>query len=74
MGARARPFKGVPLPRSRLLRAAELASLRQSSPPNLGSGPGRSLARRRLEVAPCDGAGRKGKGKDQRQRHWILDY
>ena len=46
----------VPLPRSRKVRAAELASLRQSSPPKQVSGLGQSPARRRHEVAPEAGA------------------
>ena len=75
MGARARP-SGCLCPSPERFRAAELASLRQSSPPQLISGLGRSLAHRRLEVAPFDGAGGNVKTKDnyQLQRHWILDY
>ena len=37
-------------------KAAELASLRQSSPPKQSSGLGRSPARRRQEMAPEAGA------------------
>ena len=46
----------VPLPQSRLLGLRN--SLRSDSPrPQIGSGPGRSHARRRPEVAPWDGGG-----------------
>ena len=55
MGARAWPQGGAfaPVPK---VRAAELASLRQSSPPKQSSGLGQSPARRRHEVAPEAGA------------------
>ena len=48
--------------------AAELASLRQSSPPYRLRGLGRSRARRRLEVAPWDGAGRNVKKGEENRR------
>ena len=68
----------VPLPQSRLFRAAELASLRQSSPPNRCSGPGRSPARRRHEVAPEADAfffpSPSGRGQGEGEGpHWIQD-
>ena len=66
----------VPLPQSRKVWAAELASLRQSSPPTRFRDWGAASPAGALEMAPCDGAGRNVKTKDnyQLQRHWILDY
>ena len=62
MGARARPF-GCLCPGPVCLgcgtRFAQTVLASQ-----LGSGPGRSLARRRLEVAPWNGAGRNANYKD----------
>ena len=60
MGARAWPGAFALVPKGCGTRCAQTKK------------PGRSRARRRLEVAPWDGAGMKGKGIDQ--RHWILDW
>ena len=73
IGARAWPFGCLcPGPERLGLRN----SLRSNSPrPSLqSSGLGRSLARRRHEVAPFDGAGGNAKLLRQDTEGWIPDY
>ena len=71
MGARAWPFGGLcpgPVCLGCGTRFAQTVLA-----PTQGSGLGRSHARRRLEVAPWDGAGTTTKDNDQIQRCWIPD-
>ena len=84
MGARAWPFGGLcpgPVCLGCGTRFAQTVLA-----PTLGSGPGRSHARWRPEVAPWDGAGTNARGKEggphemrplqvkTKARRWIPDY